>query len=262
MSNKLSSSTSFFVIAITGLTLLLSACAYGRMYYYIGFINKTGQDLDGVCVYYGEKEAAAAGGLVKTGLATDGPVTLPFPAEAEVRWIENGERHAVKTKLKDVIPKGFTEDEDGTVYFVINQDHTIQAKLIRRGNSAESAWLHELRKGLRPKGEYRLGFVNKTGHDLTVVSAYYGDERVALAGSVKARVKVGYSEPLTAVIPVEAEVRWNENGAPHAVKAKLEGVVPKGFAEGTVYFIINGEGTVEVKPLQWGDREGAIKIMK
>jgi hypothetical protein len=76
-------------------------------------------------------------------------VTLPFPAEAEVRWIENGERHAIKAGLKDVIPKGFTEN--GTVYFVINTNHTIQAKVIRRGNSADSAWMDELMKGLRPK---------------------------------------------------------------------------------------------------------------
>jgi hypothetical protein len=160
-------------------------------------------------------------------------------------------------KLEGVLPKHLTDD--WTLYFVINQDGTVQAKPIKANDKAAYA---ELTKGLRPEGEYRLGFVNKTGRDLGAVSAYYGADRVALAARLTTRAKVGYSDPLTLPIPSEAEVRWKENGADRAVKAKLEGVVPKGYAEGTIYFVIKVDGTVEVHPIKAGDDQGAFKLMR
>ncbi len=248
----------FILIGVAGLMLVVSAFAQLGMNieYHIGFVNKTGHDLDGVCVYYGTIEAAAKGGLVKGGRSTEGPVTLPLPSDAEVRWIGNGVRHAVKAKLQGAVPKRLTYH--WTLYFVINEDGTVQAKAIKLGDKAAMA---ELTKGLRPKGEYLLGFVNKTGRDLRDVSAYYGERRIALAADLPTRAKVAYSGPLPPPIPPEAEVRWNENGTVHSVKAKLQGVVQQGF-EGRIFFVIKIDGTVEVHPIKTGDDAGAFKIVR
>jgi hypothetical protein len=249
----------FTWISVVGLMLVMNACAQTRMNaeYYVGFMNKAGHLLDAVSVYYGQTQAAAAGGMVNGGRKTDGPVTLPIPSEAEVRWIDNGEPHTVKVKLEGVVPKGLTDD--WTLYFVINQDATVQVKAIKDDDKAAMA---ELTKGLRPKEEYRLGFVNKTGRDLQAVSVYYGDQQAGVAGDILTRVKVGYSDPLTLPIPLEAEVRWKESGADHAFKAKFEGVVPKGYAAGTIFFVIKPDNTVEVHPVKWGDDKGAAKLVK
>ena len=75
-------------------------------------------------------------------------------------------------------------------------------------------------------------------------------------------MKVGYSDALTLPFPSDAEVRWTENGAPHAVKAKLEGRVPKGYDAGTIFFVIKSDDTVEVKPIKWSDSQGSINLVK
>src|SRR5882724_9879473 len=85
---------------LAGLALMMSACAQILpKEYYIGFLNKTGHRLDGVGLYYGDKETAAKGVLVSGGRATYGSLTIAIPSEAEVRWVENGEQHATKAKL-------------------------------------------------------------------------------------------------------------------------------------------------------------------
>src|SRR5260221_52916 len=134
----------FILIGVAGLMLVVSAFAQLGMNieYHIGFVNKTGHDLDGVCVYYGTIEAAAKGGLVKGGRSTEGPVTLPLPSDAEVRWIGNGVRHAVKAKLQGAVPKRLTYH--WTLYFVINEDGTVQAKAIKLGDKAAMAMLPAL----------------------------------------------------------------------------------------------------------------------
>ena len=69
-------------------------------------------------------------------------------------------------------------------------------------------------KGLRPEGEYRFGFVNKTGHDIEDVSVNHDGAQISRpnlgGGYVPARVKVASSDPLLPPIPAEAELRWNE----------------------------------------------------
>ncbi len=139
------------------------------------------------------------GFLVKGGQSTYGSLTQRLPSEAEVRWDDNGKRHAVKFKLRDVVPNSVTRD--GIIYFVINENSTVDVKPIKWGD--DNAWA-ELVKGLRPKGEYRLGFINKTGRDLSAVSAYYGEQKVGVAGDLPMRVKVGYSDPLEPPNPLRS----------------------------------------------------------
>jgi hypothetical protein len=96
--------------------------------YYIGFVNKTGHDLDGVCTYYGDTKVAEKGWLVKGGNATEGWVPVPIAPEAEVRWEENSAHHAVKVKLEGVVPPGL---DRFTIYFIINADGSVDTKAIK-----------------------------------------------------------------------------------------------------------------------------------
>jgi hypothetical protein len=220
-------------------------------------VNKTGRDLVGVCVYFDEVQAADAGGLVKGGLATYGVITLPVPFEADMRWVDNGQPHAVKVKLERV-PKPLTDE--WTLYFVINKDGTVQPKALK---DIDKAGYAELNKGLRFEGEFRVGIVNKTGRDLEDVSACFGKKKVTGAKEIPARVKLDYSDPLLLPIPAGAEVRWHEeDGTPQAVKANLEGIVPKGYAAGTIFFVIKPDNTVQVHPVKWGDDKEAAKVVK
>ena len=66
-----------------------------------------------------------------------------------------------KAKLTGAVPKRLTYE--WTLYFVINADGTVQAKALKDSDEAGYA---ELEKGLIPAGEYRIGFVNKTGRDV------------------------------------------------------------------------------------------------
>jgi cytochrome c-type biogenesis protein CcmE len=249
------------LVSMTGLTVVMSACTQPRLkaqsYYYVGFVNKTGRVLENVRAYFGDRLVASPGALVKGGTTTEGPISLPIPTEAKVQWVDDGEHHSVKVLLEGVVPKGFSEG--GTVYFVINTNGVVQAKAIKPFDKDAMA---DLMKGVRPKGEYRLAFINKTGGDLGDVSAYYGAERVAIVRGLPTRAKLGYSDPLTLSIPSELEVRWTEKAADHAVRVRLEGVVPKGYAEGTIFLIIKAADNVEVKPIKWGDNEGSIRLVQ
>jgi hypothetical protein len=180
---------------------------------------------------------------------------LPIPSEAEVRWSDSDGQHAVKTKLEGV-PRHLSDD--WTLYFVINKDATVQARAIKYDDKAAMA---ELSKGLRPEGEYRLAFINKTGRDLEAVYAYYGEQKVGGSVILPTRAKLAYSDPLTLPIPPEVELRWREGGEPHAAKVKLEGLVPKSF-EGRIFFLIKADGAVEVHPIKKGDDTGAFKLVK
>lgn len=250
----------FTLPIIIGL-LLLDACAeinLSKGYnpeYSVTFLNKTGHDLYKVSAYYDNRMWIVPTTLVKGGAATQVLVPLPIPSEAEVRINDNGEHRSIKVSLKDVPRKGF---RDGTIYFVINQDGTVDVKPIKLKDFDAAV---ELEKSIRPKGEYRLGFINKTGRDLKGVSVYYGEQKAGFAGDIEVRVRVNYSAPLTLPIPLEAEVRWKENNVDHAIKAKLEGIVPKGYSEGTIFFVIRNDDTLEIKPIKWGDDKASIKLV-
>ena len=110
------------------MTLLVGSCAPPKPRYYIGFVNKTEVNLSNVSAYYGDQKVALAGGVVDKGRAVEGPLSLPIPSEAEVRWDEAGTSHRVKAKLEGVVPKGFTE---GTIYFILKKGGTIEVKAIK-----------------------------------------------------------------------------------------------------------------------------------
>jgi hypothetical protein len=254
------------LVGIVWLLLQTAACAQTSMdkgynpEYDVGFLNKMGHDLDEVSAYYTNNTVWVLGTpLVTGGESTEGWIPLPIPAEAEVRIVDKGVHKAVKVSLKDVPKKGF---RDGTIYFVFNADGTVQVKPLKENDEAGYA---ELIKGLRPEGEYRFGFVNKTGHDIESVSVNQGATQISRpnngSGDIPVRVKFEYSEPLLPPIPSEVEVRWSEeNGTPHAVKVKLDGV-PKGF-EGRIFFVINPDHTVEVHPIKNGNDKAAFKVVK
>jgi hypothetical protein len=254
----------FASIRVLGLLLVMSGCAQlptrAGTEYDIGFVNKTGRELMPVDVYYGNVELMGPRGLVKGATTTEGGVTLPVPPEVEVRWVDSGQSHSVKLKIEDKVRKRLTDE--WTLYFVFNQDGTVQAKALKDNDEAGYA---ELIKGVRPEGEYRFGFVNKTGHDIESVSVNQGTTQISRpnngSGDIPMRVKVDYTGPLLPPIPSEAELRWNEeNGTPHAVKVKLDGVT-NGF-DGIIYLVIKPDNTVEAHPIKNGDDKGAAKVVK
>lgn len=251
-------------ISIAGLALLMTTCAQWPMRanteYYIGFINKTGRELPRVDIYYGNVEVMGTGrGLVKGGTATEGVVTLPVPPDVDVRWVDRGQSNSVKLKIEDKVRKRLTDE--WTLYFVFNADGTVQARALKDTDKAGYA---DLIKGVRPEGEYRFGFVNKTGHDIESVSVNQGTTQIGYpnngTGNIPVRVKVDYSDRLLPPIPSEVELQWKEGGTPHSAKVKLD-AVPKGF-EGIIYFVIKADGSVEGHPVKNGDDKASFKIVK
>ncbi len=101
--------------------------------YFIGMLNNTGRDLDGVGVYYGNQMAAAAGGLVARGLATYGFVPLAIPKEAIVKWIDRGVEHAATVGLQG-IPSEFGRKETGMLYFIIEPNGSVTVRTADHGD--------------------------------------------------------------------------------------------------------------------------------
>jgi hypothetical protein len=66
--------------------------------------------------------AAMKGHLGRGGLASYGYITLPIPAEAEVRWEDQGVRHAPKVKLEGIVPDN---PVDWNIYFIIEKDGSV-----------------------------------------------------------------------------------------------------------------------------------------
>ncbi len=122
--------------AVVVMAMCVAAQTSIKPRYYVGFVNKTGHDLNGVSARYGNSEVAAAGRLMKAGRAIEGKLSSPIPSEAEVRWDENGTHHAVKTKLEGIVPKGFT---DGTIYFILKADGAVDVKAIKLRDTEANA---------------------------------------------------------------------------------------------------------------------------
>jgi hypothetical protein len=256
MNVRLSQNSGLLLISVVTLALVLCSCATGaHMEYYMGYLNKTGHSLYEVSVYSKNELWGFPAPLVVSGETTAGVITAPIPANAEVRILDHGRHKSVMVSIQDV-PKDF---QDGTIYFVFNRDGTVEAKALGKDDTAGHA---ELIKGLRPAGEYRFGFINRTGHELKAVTVFYNDQKVATGGDVlpRSRANFTYSDPLTTPCPAAAELRWEENGTPHAVKVKCDGV-PKGF-EGRIFFVIKADDTVEVHPVKKGDEKTAIELVK
>ena len=228
--------------------------------YYIGFVNKTGEDLHNVSAFFGGQPVARCGELVKAGYKTEGPLSLKVPLEAEVRWDQAGQSRVAKVKLTGVIPDGFPDGfRDGTLYFVILTNGIVEPQAIRLDDSAANKKL--LADPERDK-TYRFGFVNRTGQDLKSLSAYHAGKQVGSVADMQSRTRVDYSELIALPVPLEMEVRWIEGEAPHAVEVKLATLVPEGFAGGTVFFILESGGSVKVKAVKWGDDQGSRDAVK
>src|SRR5207249_1800158 len=103
------------------------------------------------------------------------------------------------------------------------------------------------------RGEYRLGVVNKTSHDLSNVVANFDGKEVAVARAVLKRVRVGYSDPLTMAIPAEATISWDEDGKGHTVKVGLASEAPSGYERGTIYLVFTDGDLLAVKAIKWAD---------
>ena len=92
--------------------------------YDVGFLNKTGHDLDEVSVYYTNNTVWVRGTpLVTGGESTEGWIPLPIPAEAEVRIVDKGVHKTVKVSLKDVPKKG-----SATAQFISSSMRTARCK--------------------------------------------------------------------------------------------------------------------------------------
>ena len=224
--------------------------------YDIGFLNKTGFDLHEVMLVSNGKEWGKSTLVVAGGEATQGWLTDPIPPEVELKMTDGrGESKTAMLNLKD-IPKFFC---DGTIYFAINRDGSVQVKALKN-NDLEG--YKELIKGLRPEGEYHFAFVNKTGRDLQEVSVYYGARKVGTGNYIPARAQANfsYSDPLNEPCAMEAELRWIEDGAPRATKVSLEAVPRK--LEGFLFFIIKADGFVEVHPVDKGDDKASLDLIK
>lgn len=222
----------------------------------IGFVNKTGHDLDEVSVYANSRQWAFPTRLMAGGEATQGSIVSPIPQDAEVRVVDRGEQKSIKVSLKGVPQMGF---QNGTIYFIIGTNDTIDVKPVKFGDHAA---VRDLMKGVHPAGEYQFAFVNRTGHELKSVGVYYGEQKVGASDYVlaKSQANFTYSDQLTTPCPKEAELRWLEDGAPHTAKVKLDDV-QKGF-EGRIFFAIKEDDTVEVHPVKNGDDKAAFDLLK
>ena len=113
--------------------LVLVGCGKsGRPRYTIYMVNRTPRDFEGVAVYFDNKLAADKGSLVKGGCASFGYVTLPIPAEAEVRWIDQGAKHAPRVKLEGRVPANPIEMN---IYFIIENDESVTVAAVGQSDS-------------------------------------------------------------------------------------------------------------------------------
>lgn len=243
----------FTLIASVGLMIVGCSSVPGtHTECYIGFLNKTGHEVDEASVYSSGKPWGLPDHMVVCGESTQGPWTLSMSPEVEMRITDRGMRKSVMVSIKDV-PKHF---QDGTIYFLFNRDGSVQAKALREG---DDAGYDELIKGLVPEGEYRLGFGNKTGHDVEAISVNAGsakllDHPVLFGGAF---TESGYLDP---PIPPETELQWTQDGAPHSIKVKLADV-PNGF-DGIIYLVAKADGSVEIHPIKKGDQKALNELLK
>ena len=103
--------------------------------------------------------------------------------------------------------------------------------------------------------------VNETKHNLRRVEVRLRGAMNAGPGEL-AKGEYANFAFLTQTVPAEALVTWDEESIHHEVSVKLEGIVPPGFANGTVYFILRADGSVTIKTAGIRDSNANQEILK
>jgi hypothetical protein len=105
--------------------------------YNIGFVNKTGQNLYGLNLYYGEQEACAIPDVVtRIRLGRSDNLALKIPAQATLHWEQavglpwndSVTKHSVTVQFDGVVPPDFSK---GTIYFVIRNHDVVEVRPIK-----------------------------------------------------------------------------------------------------------------------------------
>jgi hypothetical protein len=223
--------------------------------YDISILNKTGTNISHVAIYSGGKAWGMPTSVVVGGEATQGWMTDPIPNSVEFKMLIGGEQKTVTVSLNGV-SKYF---RNGTIYFIVNRDGAVKAQTLKSGDM--SGYM-DLIKGLRPEGEYRFAFVNRTGNALQAVTVYYGGQKMWGCDGIPAMkgANFSYSDPLTTPCPEDAEVRWVEAGVHHAVKVSID-KVPTGF-ESKIFFVIRPADKVEVYLVKNEDDKAVFELVK
>lgn len=142
--NTLDRSTIYFVINQIGTVdvipiqfgdsaalLKISEDAQSKKEYRFAFVNKTGSDIQSAAVYYGERQVGATETILKrVKIGYSEKLSIPIQSDVEVSWVVNGVSNKSKVKLNDV-PKDF----DGRIFFVINQDASVEACFVQNGDN-------------------------------------------------------------------------------------------------------------------------------
>ncbi len=105
--------------------------------YNIGFVNKTGQNLYDLSLFYGEQDACAIPDVVtRVTLERSDNMALKIPAQATLRWKqsvglpwdESVTKHSVTVTFDGVVPSDFAK---GTIFLVIRDHDAVEAKPIK-----------------------------------------------------------------------------------------------------------------------------------
>jgi hypothetical protein len=99
---------------------------------------------------------------------------------------------------------------------------------------------------LKTPPDYTLSFLNKSGHDLDDIGAFYDDKPWGISKFL-VRGGVFTMDGLTEPIPPEVELRLVENGKHRTVKLNLKDIPKWVTNDGEVMFVINADQTVDVK---------------
>jgi hypothetical protein len=124
---------------------------------------------------------------------------------------------------------------------------------------AVSAMVCSLILGCKPRERSYVGYVNKSGHDISDLRLYVQEKEVGGCGVLVSNGNK--TEGPWARVPAEAELRWKDSQQ-HAFTVNLQDTVPKGFTGGTIYFVIGTNSTVKVKIAKLADIDANVAITK
>jgi hypothetical protein len=111
--------------------------------------------------------------------------------------------------------------------------------------------------GLR---RYNISILNKTGVNIDDIAIYSGNKTWGMPTSVIAH---GETTQGWVIDPIPSQVDFNMSicGEHKTITVSLN-AIPKYFRNGTIYFIVNNDGSVQVRTLKNGDMEGYKELIK